>query len=106
MRRNPESINRSARIATAIRAEMRKRGITSDAELRRLVEKHRGAPVSANEGSASVWMSRRMTGGIDLVKPVRVVYGPTRDLEDIAAVLGVPVSRFLRVANNTNSKSK
>ncbi len=98
--RDPEAQERSRRVGEAIRAIMRQKDITG-VQLRELIEKRRGEPVSASSRGQDVWLSRRLLGDVNLVQPVKVVYGPTDDLEDIAAVLGTSADRLVRAANAT-----
>jgi transcriptional regulator with XRE-family HTH domain len=98
--RDPEAAARSSRIGEAIQAEMKRQGLTGQ-ELRKRVEQLRGAPVAERDGARREWVSRRMRGAVNLVTPVKVIYGPTKDLEDIASVLGVKPDRFTRVVNIT-----
>jgi hypothetical protein len=72
---------------------MKRKGL-SGVELRAEVERLRGAPVPNQ-----MWMSRRLTGDVNLVRPVRVVYGPTEDLKVIAKALDVDPDRLVRVIN-------
>jgi hypothetical protein len=96
--RDPEAAERSAQIGAAVSAEMKRQGLTG-IELRQRVEQLRGAPVAEREGARRMWLTRRLDGSVNLVKPVKVVYGPTSDLEDIAKVLDVDPKRFIRVIN-------
>lgn len=96
--RDPEAAERSSRVGEAIRAEMKRQGLTG-AELQKRIEELRGAPVAASVGARKMWLTRRLAGEVNLVQPVKVVYGPTDDLDDIAKVLGVKPDRFIRVLN-------
>lgn len=100
--RDPEAAARSAAIAAEIRAEMKSQGLTG-VELRNRVEQLRGRPVAAADGSRRMWITRRLAGRINLVEPVKVVYGPTEDLELIARALGVKPDRFVRVINRKSA---
>lgn len=101
--RDPEAAERSARIGEAVSAEMKHQGLTG-IELRQRVEQLRGAPVAEREGARRMWLTRRLDGSVNLVRPVKVIYGPTEDLEDIAKVLGVDPKRFVRVINTPSVK--
>jgi hypothetical protein len=90
--RDPEARKRSENVAEAIRDEMAKAKLTG-AGLRDAL---RAAGV---EVPNDMWVSRRLTGEVNLVQPVKVVYGPTPDLEAIAAVLKVDPSRLVRAIN-------
>jgi len=96
--RDPEAAERSSRVADAIRAEMKHQGLTG-AGLR---DKLREAGVQVPN---DMWITRRLTGQVNLVEPVRVVYGPSDDLEAIASVLKVDPARFVRVLNRNASKT-
>lgn len=96
--RDPAAAERSQRIADAVRAEMKRQGLTG-AGLR---DKLREAGV---EIPNDMWITRRMTGQVNLATPVRVIYGPTDDLQAIARVLNVDADRFVRVVNSTASST-
>jgi DNA-binding Xre family transcriptional regulator len=97
--RDPEALKRSAQIGAAVHAEMKRQGLTG-VELRKRIEELRGAPVGSTENNRAVWLSRRISGKVNLVKPVRVVYGPTDDLADICKILGVKPERIIRVSKS------
>ena len=92
--RDPDAQARSTRVSKAIRDEMTRQGLTNVA----LAEKLREHGVHVPN---DMWIARRLTGQVNLVEPVKVVYGPTDDLEAIADVLGVKADRFVRVINST-----
>lgn len=96
--RDPDAADRSARVAHRIRTEMRRQGL-SGLDLRVRIEKLRGTPVADNERNARVWMSRRMTGKVNLIQPVKVIYGPTEDLNIIARALGVDPNMLVTAAS-------
>lgn len=100
--RDPEAADRSARVAHRIRTEMRRQGL-SGLDLRVRIEKLRGQPVADNERNARVWMSRRMTGKVNLIQPVKVIYGPTEDLAIIARALGVDPHTLVNAIDNTTA---
>jgi hypothetical protein len=102
--RDPEARDRSAAVAAEIRAEMKRQGLTG-VELRERVERFRGAPVADQEGARKMWLTRRLSGDVNLVRPVRVVYGPTEDLALIARALKVNPERFVRVINLSKPKT-
>lgn len=93
--RDPEAAQRSALVADAIRAEMKRQGLTGT-ELRNRLE---AAGVTVPN---AMWVTRRMTGQVNLVEPERIVYGPTADLLAIADALNVDPKRFVRVVNTRN----
>lgn len=97
--RDPDAAKRSARVAAEIRAEMKRQGLTG-AEL---AERLRAAGV---EVPNPMWITRRLTGRVNLVKPVQVVYGETEDLAEIAKALKVAPSRLVRVVNVKNKTAK
>lgn len=78
---SPESATRSARVATAIRTEMKRHGL-SGADLAKRIETVRGSALPNG-----MWLSRRLTGKVQLVEPVQVLYGPTPDLALIIRAL-------------------
>lgn len=98
--RSPESAARSARVASEIQTEMKRQGLTGR-ELAARIEQIRGAPLP-NE----MWVSRRITGKTNLVKPERIVYGPTDDLKVIAEALNIPPARLVRVVNVNKTLNK
>jgi len=96
--RDPEAQKRSEAVAAEIRAAMAKKGLTG-AALRDLLRE------AGVEVTNDMWLSRRLNGDVNLVEPVKVVYGPSEDLVAIAKVLGVDADRLVRVVNSP-SKSK
>lgn len=103
--RDPEAATRSAQIGAAIHTVMKQKGL-SGVELRKRVEKLRGAPVAERDGARRVWLTRRLGGHVNLVQPVTVIYGPTDDLKDIAKALDVDVDRFVRIVNPRRTVKK
>lgn len=97
--RDPEARERSVRVAGEIRAVMAQKGL-SGAGLAVLLRK------AGIEVPNDMWLSRRLTGAVNLVQPVKVVYGPTEELEKIAEALDVDPKRFTRVVNATGSTRK
>jgi len=93
--RDPEARQRSQKVADEIRAEMAKQGLTGAALRRKLEE-------AGVEVPNDMWMTRRLNGDVNLVTPVKIVYGPTADLERIAEVLKVDPKRFVRILNKTS----
>jgi hypothetical protein len=96
--RDPEAQSRSEVVADAIRAEMVKQNLTGAALRAKLIE-------SGIQVPNDMWLSRRLNGDVNLIQPVKVVYGPTADLEAIAKVLGADPNRLIRAVNSA-SKSK
>jgi transcriptional regulator with XRE-family HTH domain len=94
--RDPDAAQRSAAVAAEIRAVMKQQGL-SGAEL---ADRLRDAGVQV---SNAMWVTRRLTGQVNLVEPERVIYGPTDDLAAIAEVLKVDPKRFVRVVNSKAS---
>ena len=93
MARSPES----ERVAEAIRAAMKSQHL-SGADLAREIEKIRGTRPHA------MWISKRVHGDVHLVRPTGL-FGPTEDLKEIAAALGVDVAELVAPANQNGSQS-
>lgn len=92
--RDPEAQKRSEIVGNEVRRLMREQGLTG-AGLREAL-RAAGTDVPNN-----MWITRRVTGQVNLVEPVRVVYGPTDELVAIAKVLDVDPARLVRVVNRT-----
>lgn len=93
---NAEAADRSTRVAEQLRTAMKHQGLSGVELLNRLT----GVPLPEGEGNRRKWLSTRLTGKTNLVKPVKVVYGPTDELRAIAAALGVDPDRLVRVVND------
>lgn len=92
--RDPKARERSERVASVIREIMFHAGMTGVALRAALQEAGVAVP-------SDMWITRRLTGHVNLVEPVTVVYGPTDDLKAIAKALGVSVDRLVNVVNVT-----
>jgi hypothetical protein len=82
-------------VAEAIRAAMKSQNL-SGVDLANRLERVRGSALPYDKG---VWVSKRTSGKVHLVQPVKVIYGPTDELRDIAKALGVSVGSLVEVAN-------
>ncbi len=94
--RDPEARERSERVAVEIRAVMRQKGLSGAALADMLRTQGMTVP-------NDMWLSRRLTGAVNLVEPVKVVYGPTDELEQIANALGVDPKRLARAATRADA---
>jgi hypothetical protein len=93
--RDPEALTRSQTVGDEIRRLMREKGLTGVGLREALLAAGYDVP---NE----MWVTRRLTGAVNTVEPVKVVYGPTDDLKAIAKVLDVDPNRLVRVVNRKN----
>jgi hypothetical protein len=92
MERSPQA----ARVAAAIRAAMKREGL-SDAELRRRIEQLTGVLPTWQ------WMTRHKYGQVHLTEPVIVKHGPNKDLRLIAQALGVDAQSLADAADEKDS---
>lgn len=94
--RDPEAQTRSEIVGDEVRRLMRERGLTG-AGLREALR------AAGHDVPNNMWVTRRVTGQVNLVEPVKVVYGPTEDLVAIAKILDVDPARLVRVVNRKPS---
>lgn len=98
--RNPEAAKRSTQIAKQLAAAKKLQGLSAD-ELCDILAAS-GVTIPHTGPNRRKWWSNRMLGKVNLVTPVKVVYGPTDELRAIARALGLDVDRLVRVVNHTD----
>lgn len=98
--RDPQAAERSQRVATEIKSEMRRQGLSGVDLIAKIEE------VTGKKIPNTMWLSRRLNGAVNLVQPERVIYGPSDDLTEIAQALGVKPDRLVRVVNITPKSTR